>query len=60
VVDGAFLMANGVPYEAIYGTPRRPMSATRRYAFVIAMGENKGGEWDWNTGKWLPRKPPGQ
>lgn len=50
------MLGNGVPWEAIFGPVREPMSPTRRYAFIIAMGELKGGTWCWDTGKWLPRK----
>ena len=53
-----FLLSHGVPWEAVFGPIGAPMSATRRHAFTIAMGESKGGEWDWNAGKWLPRKQP--
>ena len=56
-MDSAFLMSKGVPWQAVLGPVRRPLTATQRYAFVIAFGELAGGEWDWNTGKWLPRKP---
>lgn len=55
-MDGAYLLSKGVPWEAIFGPVVKTMSATQRYAFVIASGELLGGEWDWNTGKWLPRK----
>lgn len=56
-MDGVYLMSEcGVPYEAVFGPVRGPMSPTRRHAFIIARGELKGGEWDWNAGKWLPRK----
>ena len=47
-MDGAYLMQQGVPYEAVFG-PVTKLSPSRRYAFVVATGELKGGEFDWDA-----------
>jgi len=49
-----FLIQQGVPWQAVFGDIRRPMSATRRKAFVIAAGELLGGEYDWHGQRWRP------
>ena len=56
MLDGLYLLDAGVPYEAVFGGVRAPMSATRRLAFVVARGEMRGGSFDWDRRRWLERK----
>lgn len=41
---------NGVPLETAAG-----LSATQRFAWVVAIGTLKGGSFDWNTLGWRDR-----
>ena len=45
------LVQNGVPYDVAM-----KMSATRRLAMIVAIGELKGGRWNWNTMAWDEQK----
>lgn len=54
--DGIFLLEKGVPYDAVFGPVRRPLSPTRRLALIVAAGENAGGEFDWDRRRWRERK----
>ena len=38
---------NGVPFEVSFG-----LSATQRFAWVVAIGELKGGRFDWARMEW--------
>ena len=42
-------MQKGMPYEAVFGPLTKPLSPSRRYAFVVAHGELTGGEFDWDA-----------
>jgi hypothetical protein len=41
------LLQNGVPYDVIM-----KMSDVRRVAMVVAIGELKGGRYNWETSAW--------
>lgn len=41
------LLDGGVPYDVVM-----EMSDARRLAFVVAMGENKGGRFNWDDMRW--------
>ena len=38
---------NGVPFDVAFG-----LSATQRFAWVVAMGSLKGGTFDWTSLRW--------
>jgi len=38
---------NGVPHDVAFG-----LSATQRFAWVVAIGTLKGGSFDWNALAW--------
>lgn len=44
-------MKNGVPYDEAMS-----WSWSRRTAWIVALGETDGGEFDWNRMEWLPRR----
>ena len=41
------LVQNGVPYQDALR-----MTATRRFAMIVAAGELKGGKFDWDRMEW--------
>ena len=45
--DMLFLARNGVPWAEV-----KRMSAARRLACVVAVGELDGRGWDWHTMRW--------
>ena len=51
-MNGLFLVKNGVPWEAVFGPIKGPLSPTLRFACVVAFGEMDGGVWNWERRQW--------
>lgn len=47
------LVSYGVPWDVAWR-----MSPARRLGFIVAFGENAGGQWDWAALRWKDQGAP--
>lgn len=51
MIQIALLVSQGVPYDVVM-----EMSAARRTAWIVALGELRGRVFDWNRMEWEPQR----
>lgn len=49
--DGLFLVMNGIPFDVAFS-----LDEEERLAWVVIIGEFKGGRYDWYTNSWEPTR----
>lgn len=60
MIDGMALLEAGVPYALAFGADAttRSLSAARRLAMHVVIGERRGGTYDWKARQWVTAPAP--